>query len=256
MKHRTFSITDVGLKRNNNEDSFLISGQDDENCGQLLAVADGMGGYAAGETASLIVCKQLDKEYFEGMAKLLKYGEVEDEDILSLLEKTIFNINKNITRIGKERPELYGMGSTLSLLLLSKNKSYIAQVGDSRVYRFRIGNLEQLSEDQTEVQRYVKMGTITTEEARSHHLRHVLNQAIGGKRNSFTWAATSVFEVEPKDIFLLCTDGLYDMVSHVFIEKTIKEVSDGNAVCQQLLNQALKNGGKDNVTLLLVQTVL
>ena len=255
MQYSSCAVSDVGLCRQNNEDSFLAVDEPEvPKRGQLYAVADGMGGYAAGETASRMVCELLEQKVNEGIDALLLKGELDDDVIRFLLEKVVYDIHKEVFQAGRRDPELNGMGSTLSLMYLYGTKAYLGQVGDSRIYRFRNGLLEQLTEDQTEVQRYVKMGRLSAEEAETHHLRHVLSQAIGGRENSFMGAVTSVVEVLPEDIFLICSDGLYDMVRDALIEQTFRETSyDSHGSVQKLLQYAIEAGGKDNVTLLLVK---
>lgn len=255
MGYSAYSVSDTGLCRDNNEDSVLIADTFDEYVGYLYGVADGLGGYAAGETASRIVCERLEQLFPQEMSELRLKGAVKESDILFLLEKIIYKIHREVFQLGRDDSRLYGMGSTLSFLLLRKNKAFIAQVGDSRIYRIRSGKLEQITEDQTEIQHYIELGMLTPEEARTHHLRHVLSQAIGGKKDSFKGAVTKVEPLEEGDKFLICSDGLYEMVPDAIIEKIVidQTAAKPERVCENLLKEALQNGGKDNVTLLLVQ---
>ncbi len=253
MNFSVFSLSDTGLRRENNEDNLLIADERGKEQGQLYAVADGMGGYLAGETASRMVCERLEELYFQGISRLLEQGEPAEDDILFLLEKIIYAIHKEVFNLGSTNHEFCGMGSTLSLLLLRKSRAFIVHVGDSRIYRLRSGKLEQLTEDQTEVQKFVNLGRITPEEAQNHHLSHVLSQAIGGRKDSFSRAWTTVFAVEPRDNFLLCSDGLYDMVSGSDIELILAGYPDGEEACLQLLQLSLDGGGKDNITMVLIQ---
>ncbi|CAG37147.1 conserved hypothetical protein [Desulfotalea psychrophila LSv54] len=252
MDFKAYALTDKGLSRDNNEDCFVIADKDPEQ-GTLYAVADGMGGYAAGETASRIICFEVEKQYFQHIKDIEAQETVEEKDICFLLEKIVYKINKKILSLGKEKPHLFGMGSTLSLLLIRKNRAYTVQVGDSRIYRVRNKILEQLTEDQTEVQRYVNMGRLTAEEAVRHHLRHVLSQAIGGKRDSLKRTVVDVYELQQGDQFLLCSDGLYGMICADEITAVLNLAKTGKKVVQKLIGKALDAGGKDNVSAVLVQ---
>ncbi len=245
--------TDVGLKRATNEDSYQLvydngAGYDVDTFGRMFAVADGMGGHAGGEVASRAACEGL-LEYYAGQ---LETGRNVDpvEGRLRWLEKIIWKIEKEILRLIEKMPQYGHMGTTLSVLVLLKGHALIAHVGDSRVYRFRDGALEQLTEDETMAQLSVEMGYLRPDEVAAHPLSHVLTQALG---QGIEEVHTRIEKVEAGDIFLLCSDGLYDMVS----DKRIHEILDESAVdhggCGRLVKAALGNGGRDNVTVILVE---
>ncbi|HID69020.1 MAG TPA: serine/threonine-protein phosphatase [Desulfobacterales bacterium] len=251
MDYRYYALSDKGLRRENNEDNYLVD-TSDTKAGQIFAVADGMGGHAAGETASRIVCHELKEQWHAGFTALADQQDDNDE-LVFLMEKIIYTVHKKILGFAEKNPDLFGMGCTLSSLILRDSRGLIGHVGDSRIYRFRAGVLEQLTKDHTELQRYIDLGRLTKEEAASHHLRHILSQAIGGKSDSFSRAFTLVFDVEPGDIFLLCSDGLYDMTGDAMIEEVLAAGLDLQETGDKLLQKALDKGGKDNVTLLLVK---
>ena len=199
--------TDVGLKRATNEDSYQLvydneAGYDVDTFGRMFAVADGMGGHTGGEVASRIACEGL-LDYYPGQ---LETGRNVDpvEAGLRRLEKVIWKIEKEIFRLSEEMPEYSHMGTTLSVLVLLKGHALIAHVGDSRIYRFRNGHLEQLTEDETMAQLSVEMGYLRPDEISGHPLSHVLIQALG---QGIEEVHTRIEKIETGDIFLLCSDG-------------------------------------------------
>lgn len=245
--------TDVGLQRPKNEDSYQLvyhneAGYDVDSFGRMFAVADGMGGHAGGEVASRTACEGL-LEYYAGQ---LETGRNVDpvEAGLGRLEKVIWKIEEKISSLSEEMPEYGHMGTTLSVLVLLKGHALIAHVGDSRVYRFRNGALEQLTEDETMAQLSVEMGYLRPDEVAGHPLGHVLTQALGQEIEE---VHTRMEKVEAGDIFLLCSDGLYDMVSDTRIHEILDESAVDHGGCARLVKAALDNGGKDNVTVILVE---
>jgi protein phosphatase len=126
-------------------------------------------------------------------------------------------------------------------------------VGDSRIYRLRGNSFKQLTHDHTELQQYIENGQLTKEEAARHHLRHILSQAIGGKSNSFRRAFTSGIAIEPGDLFLICSDGLYDMTGDTATAEILRQGDSLEQSADLLRNKALKNGGEDNITMILIR---
>lgn len=245
--------TDFGLNRKNNEDSYLIvdhtkKGYDTLSRGMIFAVADGMSGHAGGAKASHMACEVLLDYYTE------KISVIEDqsltESMLGLLEKVIRNTHGEIHRYAEENDGYERMGTTLSVLVLVSDEALLAHVGDSRIYRLRDNYLEQLTEDHTMAQLSVEMGYLEQAEATNHPLRHVLMEAIGQELDE---VQTRIEKVRAGDIFLLCSDGLHHMLS----DDEIKEILRGNPVnygaCDQLVQEALDKGGKDNVTVIVVR---
>ncbi len=246
--------TDVGLQRPKNEDSYQLvyhneAGYDVDSFGRMFAVADGMGGHAGGEVASRTACEGL-LDYYTGQ---LETGRNVDPVVAGLrrLEKIIWKIEKEILRLIEKMPQYGHMGTTLSVLVLLKGHALIAHVGDSRVYRFRNGALEQLTEDETMAQLSVEMGYLRPDEVAGHPLSHVLIQALG---QGIEEVHTRIEKVEAGDIFLLCSDGLYDMVSDKGIHEILDESAVNHGGCGRLVRAAIGNGGRDNVTVILVQT--
>lgn len=229
-------ITDVGLVREDNEDSHYV----DEELG-LLIVADGIGGHQAGEVAS-----QMAVEIIPLMLKMVL--EKKDQIQKHILE-AMYKANEEILAAADD-PSLKGMGTTVVLALCKGDEIYIAHVGDSRAYLVRQNKMEQVTEDHSVVCQLLKAGKITREEARNHHLGHIITQAIGSQSyispdiNSFTWSEG--------DYLLLCSDGLTDLVEDEKIEGIIlMEDGDLDAKCGRLVELAKRQGGKDNITVIL-----
>ena len=246
--------TDVGLKRAKNEDSYQLiyhtgAGYDIDSFGMMFVVADGMGGHAGGHVASRTACEVLLEYYAGQMETGMNANPIEAR--LRRLEKIIWKIKEEISRLSKEMPEYANMGTTLSTLVLFRGYALIAHVGDSRIYRFRKGSLEQLTEDETLAQLSVEMGFLRPDELPGHPLGHVLSQALG---EGLEEVNTRIEKMEEGDVFLLCSDGLYNMVSDKQICKILDESNVEQGACGRLMKVALRNGGKDNITVVLVET--
>lgn len=238
------AMSDRGLVRENNEDSYVIvnkssHGIDVEQCGALFMVADGMGGYQAGEVASRMACEQM-LAYYRDSNDSLAFP-------IERLERVLKQCDRAIATHSRQNPELSGMGTTVTAMVILDQKAFIVHVGDSRVYLFRDNGIKQLTRDHTQVQDLVEMGRMTPEEAKTHHLKHVITQAVGTSKGFKT-----VFSCEkalcPQDRLLLCSDGLYDMVDDDRIGLILKVSRTAKQACEDLVAAALKNGGRDNVT--------
>jgi len=252
LKISSAGKTDIGLKRKNNEDRYLIMDNSDnrydiDRLGKMFAVADGMGGHLAGETASRMACDALLEYYNEDSSE----NQLSPETLLARLKNRIHAASKQISSFAFENREYAGMGTTLSVLMLHKENALIAHVGDSRIYRLRSNEFKQLTADHTQVQELVNMGQLTPEEAAYHPLRHILTHAVGRKQSSGA-VYTCIEPLQKKDVFLLCSDGLHDMMSDDEIKKVLLKGPSPQAACEKLVAQALKYGGKDNVTVVVV----
>lgn len=249
------ALCDVGRVRQNNEDNYYIQGKVRQNLAQqkaeetfmgtanqsLFAVADGMGGESDGEVASLVAVQSLRSCSLE---------EICDEAYNAVMEANEMICNEIMRKGGKR------MGSTLTALYIDEDKAVVCNIGDSRAYLMREGVLTQISEDHTIVQQMVNMGAITKEEARTHKKRHVLSQNIGIFPDELVIEPTFSEEIELQDgdLFLLCSDGLTDMVT----DDEINEILGKGSVYEQgkkLVERALTNGGRDNVTVVLVKAM-
>ena len=236
MKLQVCAKTDIGLSRNNNEDRYFV----DEQRG-LFIVADGMGGHAAGEVASQIAV--------ETVCQVLH--SVDKTNPQQQLKQAVTEANLAVRQAAKANPSLNGMGTTLSIILLHQQQGYLAHVGDSRIYRLRNQKLQQLSDDHSLVGEQLRQGTITPEQAKNSSLGNILLQAIGLSPQLDIYQ--NKISLAPADQFLLCSDGLTDMVADTEIEKHLSQPGTINLHCEALINAALAAGGKDNITAILLQ---
>jgi len=226
--------SDRGLVRANNEDSVYAGAR-------LLALADGMGGHAAGEVASQLV-----------IAALAPLDDDEPGgDLLSKLEKAVHQGNSAIAQEVEENPDLDGMGTTLTAILFAGDRLGLLHIGDSRGYLLRDGELAQITKDDTFVQTLVDEGRITAEEAHSHPQRSLIMRALTGHEVEPTLIMR---EARVGDRYLLCSDGLSDPVSHETILEALK-ISDVGASADRLIELALRSGGPDNVTVVVADVV-
>jgi len=252
-----FEQSDIGLLRYNNEDSYLVvdqycTGYDLEKFGLFFVIADGLGGHAAGEIASKMACEEAVSVYYNGDA-MARQGSDGSELNVSRLEKTIRSAHHKIVNFSNEHDELRGMGTTLSTLVLSDGKALIAHVGDSRIYRFRNHSCERMTIDHTENQLLIDTGKIQSGQESNHCYRHIITQALGGG-GALNSVFTRAENVRRGDRFLLCTDGLHDLVTDNEIENILIEHSSPRATSDALVNAAIRKGGNDNVTVIVIQT--
>ena len=226
----------IGLVRQGNEDSAFVSPQ-------LIAVADGMGGHAAGEVASRIAVQVLHR-----LTPTLTATDIDEDSVSDLLMHSLHSIDEEIAAVAEEEIEKRGMGTTLTALLLRDNHIALLHVGDSRCYRLRGSALEQLSNDHTVIQELLDQGAISEAEAAEHPQRSMLTQALRGDGD--VTPVLQVYEVKKGDRFLLCSDGL----SGVLTEKEIKiglKKSDKDEAVKFLVDATYVNGAPDNVTVLI-----
>lgn len=227
----SYAMSDVGHIRKANEDSFLDSREQ-----RLWVVADGMGGHSRGDRASQTIIEKL----VSFKANLDAQTSVRD------LKERLHAANDVCRSLGDGKV----MGSTVAAMYCDQGHCYLLWAGDSRIYRLRDGQLEQLTEDHSLVQELCRMGELTPEEAENHPSSNVITRAIG-VHESLQIAAEQV-EILPGDRFLLCSDGLFKDVRRDEIEKRLATVSAEQAL-RELVKQALDRGGSDNVTAIVVQ---
>ena len=226
--------SEVGLQREGNEDSGFVSPN-------ILAVADGMGGYIGGEIASRTVITKLAE-----LNPILSNPELDHESREDLLRMSIASMDSAIAEIGAQRPELVGMGTTLTSISLFNNYVLLLHVGDSRAYRVRGKKIEQISHDHTVVQELVDQGRLTLDEIADHPQRSFLTQAIMGKEN-----LTPILVAYPAvkgDKYLVCSDGLTAVVDEGKIAQALQE--DLQSAVNTLVDLTYKNGAPDNVTVI------
>lgn len=230
----------VGLVRAGNEDSAMTSRN-------LIAVADGMGGHAAGEVASRIAITGLASE-----SEIFAKAGIDLESADDLYASALATIDATISEYAIENPELAGMGTTLSSLFLRESAVVALHVGDSRIYRLRGNVFEQLSTDHTVIQELLDQGAITEADVATHPQRSVLTQVLMGDGRNLP--ARSIYEVKADDRFLLCSDGLTNVVGDKEIKSIIKGKARGAAV-DALVDAAYINGAPDNVTVIVADVL-
>jgi len=226
----------IGLVRQGNEDSGFVSPQ-------LIAVADGMGGHAAGEVASRIAV-----EVLQSLVPALVSTGIDEDSVADLLMHSLHSIDSEISVVTDDDVEKRGMGTTLTALLIRDKHISLLHVGDSRCYRLRGNSLEQLSNDHTIIQELLDQGAISPAEALEHPQRSMLTQALRGDGD--VTPVLQMYEIKKGDRYLLCSDGL----SGVLTEKEIKiglKKSDKDEALKFLIDATYVNGAPDNVTVLI-----
>jgi protein phosphatase len=242
---RYFALTDIGLKRSQNEDAYAVYQGASNTKGALFVLADGIGGHACGDIASQLACGGMSA-FFDGFG-----GKLSAEECVARLEKLVHSTDDSIRDQGEKDPACTDMGTTLSGLLVTEDFAVTAHVGDSRIYRLRRRKLEQLTTDHTFVQDMIAEKVLSEKDAAHHPLRHVLTRSVGTPERLES-VETSILEILRGDRFLLCTDGLHDMLPFRQIRSLLLRHSDPQTATEQLLRKALNNGGRDNVTLIVV----
>ncbi len=247
---RSHGISDVGLKRDNNEDVFRLLEKE-----RFFVLADGMGGHNAGEVAASRAVEYM----CSAMQSLLisPHSTLSSDDLKSHLIALVENTNLWVHHLGASDPALFGMGTTLSSLLFFNNKILYSHVGDSRIYRFRDGKLTQITKDQV-VSSIPSFGVdedlaVQESEDRIQLGRKMLAQAIG----TSILVAPEVGEIDAQlgDLYLICSDGLSDCVEDETIESVLKHSHSLDDSGNELILMAKAGGGHDNITLVLVQIV-
>jgi len=238
--------SEIGHARENNEDKFDFYEPDEAHLlaarGSVYLVCDGMGGHNAGQIASELAAKQFLHAYYH------LGGSAQDA-----ARQAVLQAHHYIAEMASKIPSRYGMGTTLTALILKQDEGILVQVGDSRCYRLREGVFEQLSRDQTLVAQLVAQGILTSEQARYHPHRNVIRQAVGVQDPSEPFEPDiETFPLQAGDLYLLCSDGLNDMVEDAEIEAILRSEPLTRAAWK-LVNRALANGGRDNITVMLVQ---
>lgn len=237
----SFGKSDVGLKRSNNEDAFILKPELD-----IVSVADGMGGPASGEVASGFFIESV-LEVFSGQRPMSEKHTGE------LVQKIYQQSNDRIFSTSESKPEHHGMGCTAEVLAFYKGSYVIGHVGDSRTYLFRNNQLRQITQDHSIVQDQLNQGLITAAEARNHSLRHVILRAVGVKDE----LAVDIIKGKclADDLFLLCSDGLTDMVEDDTIRDVLSLPLELNQKADRLIDSAKEAGGNDNITVVLCQVI-
>jgi protein phosphatase len=277
--------SDVGKQREQNEDKAYkrIESLNDGDRG-LFIVADGMGGYKAGEIASQLAVETISRgldSFFKPLPdqptiKLSIRNQDPDETVVqnpgpaadakrtrklsetSMNEATeeqlkvaIQQANKAILRYGEQKPSAHGLGSTVTAVLIQNDHAFIANVGDSRTYLLRGNVLQPVTKDHSLVQKLVEANQIAPEDVYTHPQRNLIYRSLGAGHKNIE---VDVFQetVQPGDTFLLCSDGLWEMVRHQELQKVLSEQRSPQKICDMLIDMANNHGGEDNITAIVV----
>ncbi len=244
------SHTDPGMVRTNNEDS--IASIPDKG---LVVLADGMGGYNAGEVASGMATTVLTTELrqlLEDHAPNAVDPQSGQKAALKMLQQQIAKANTTIYQAAQSQPQYAGMGTTLVVALFYDNKVMVAHIGDSRLYRMRGNEFSQVSKDHSLLQEQVDAGMLTKEQAKLSSNKNLVTRALG--IDPAVEAEIHEYETRPGDIYLLCSDGLSDMVGDEDIGMTLQALGANlNLAAQQLVQMANDNGGRDNISVILIK---
>ena len=242
---RFCGLTDIGLVRELNEDTISIPSEEESM--KLFILADGMGGVNGGEEASKLASKSV-KDYIKKNFIKIERTKIGLEE---LIRNAMNYANNKVLEKGSNTPELKGMGTTLIVVLIYRGRIHIGHIGDSRVYRLRQNVLRQITQDHSYVQELLKQGAITEEEAKNHPQKNALTKVLGCEKKIKPDIITKGFV--KGDIILMCSDGLTNMVDDQYIYEIImKNIYDINVACKKLIEKANKNGGKDNVSAIII----
>ncbi|MCX7832544.1 MAG: Stp1/IreP family PP2C-type Ser/Thr phosphatase [Actinobacteria bacterium] len=239
MKIKYAGLTDRGKKRSKNEDYFFAEFP-------IFVVADGLGGHRGGEVASKKAVEEFVKSVRNGIRDVSSL-----DSLKKLLEKSILDASNMIFKESRKNVELHGMGTTISAAVVLDDFLVIAHVGDSRIYLVSEGKISQITKDHTFVQMLIDRGEITEEEAKRHPMKNALLQALGGETG--LQVETRTIQLHPQDRVLLCTDGLYSVVSENDILEVLTSEATTEDKTKRLVSLALKAGGFDNVTVILLE---
>jgi protein phosphatase len=238
--------THPGMVRSHNEDSLAA----DAEIG-LAVLADGMGGYNAGEVASGIAVELIRTEMKKSLSNK-NPEELNGQDAEKLIEAHSTRANTTIYQASQSQPQYSGMGTTLVVALWHDNQITVGHIGDSRLYRLRGGALEQITRDHSLLQEQIDSGMITKEQARHSQNKNLVTRAVGIDPEVETEIHT--YSVQPGDVYLLCSDGLSDMVTDEDVQLTLSSlVANLPLAAEQLVQLANDNGGRDNVSVILVR---
>ena len=237
---KTFSITDVGMVRKMNQDYVICCENPIGRLSNLFIVADGMGGHRAGDFAS--------KCCVDSLISMVETSNLQSP--VSILEQGIQKANASVYQASAENEALQGMGTTIVAATVLGNEMYIANVGDSRLYKIN-NSISQITEDHSLVEEMIRHGDIDRKEARLHPNKNVITRAIG--ISSMVQIDFFEVSVEAGDIFLMCTDGLSNMIEDEEIFEVVKSYEKVDRIGKELIRMANANGGKDNIGLVLIQ---
>jgi protein phosphatase len=265
----SFGLTDRGRVRPSNEDQFVVAEltkamrvqhasfpqatmQYADERGHLFIVADGMGGHQAGEQASALAVESIEAFVLNTLRWFFRLKGAEEQDILKEFQTALQQADAKVCREAAQHPEFAGMGTTVTMAYSFGSRLFLVHVGDSRCYLFRGEQLHRLTHDHTLVAEMIRLGQIRPDEAAHHRLRHVITNSIGGHGPGVQVECHRI-ELEPDDTFLLCSDGLTEMVSDERIAAVLQADHEPRTVCQRLVAEANEQNGPDNITVIVAR---
>jgi protein phosphatase len=241
-------LTDVGCQRENNEDSYLYWEPADEEefqrKGRLAVIADGMGGHEGGQEASRLAVETVREVYDQAF----------HDDPQAALVESFAAAHSRIQEYAEQYPAFHGMGTTCTAVVLRGRQLYFAHVGDSRLYLVRDAHILRLTRDHSYVGRLVENGIVRAEDAEKHPQRHILTAALGAGMNVAVDGAEQSLALQDGDELLLCTDGLWGVVSDRELETAVNHNAPAEC-CAALVKLARERGGPDNITLQVLRLV-
>jgi len=242
--------TDTGMVRSHNEDFIAISPQHG-----FVVLADGMGGYSAGEVASSIAATVVQETLEERLPALFKdWTRQSNKQLHQLVVESVARANASIIDAAENEPQFHGMGTTVVVGLFHQDRLVLAHVGDSRAYLLRARQLRQVTRDHSLLQEQIDAGLITPEAALHSPNKNLITRAVGVDRELEIEIHEHI--TQPGDIYLLCSDGLSDMLSDDDIAATLNEFgNDLESACGTLIQRANTHGGKDNVSVILARVL-
>ena len=234
-------LSDIGLVRDHNEDSFLISADK-----KYAMVADGMGGHLGGEVASAM-CTSAMQEFLNSNHQ----APSDTESLKNHLQSIVSQLNTAVYKRSASDPSLHGMGSTLTFFMERDSLIFWLNVGDSRIYRIRNQAIIQLTDDDSVVAELVRRGDISKQEQRYHPLKYIISKAIGISPE----LSLEVFSdsIQNDDLYVLCSDGLTDMLTDDTILQIAESRTPLHERCKAMITAANEQGGRDNITVILIQ---
>ena len=246
MPFEFYSAIDTGRARSNNEDSVAL---DDDSA--LAVLADGMGGYNAGEVASGMATSFIKAELGRWLQQAA--GNATDLDIRRAMDICVDNANRAIFNAANSNPQYAGMGTTLVVSVFREQRLLLGHVGDSRGYRLRAGKLTQLTRDHSLLQEQIDAGLITPEQAAFSANKNLVTRAVGVEDTVLL--ETHLHEVMPADVYLMCSDGLSDMLDDQTISQVLQGCDSLEAAGIALIDAANEAGGKDNIAIILARVL-
>jgi protein phosphatase len=246
-RFRSAARTDVGMRREHNEDWFLVN----ESLG-LYVVCDGMGGHAGGETASRVACESIERE-MKAARDRDPAGAADLGRLADMLQKAVQGACASVYQTSLTDPDLQGMGTTLVALLVDADHAVVAHVGDSRAYHVRDGEVTQLTEDHSLVNEQVRAGLMSKEEARYSRLKNIITRSVGFEE--YVAVDVAPLDTRPGDAFVLCSDGLSNLVDADEIGGVVLHSGSPEETCAELVDLANDRGGDDNVTVVVIERV-